>query len=44
MIPERFRWLNTKFSRLFRRGKQEVALEAEMQFHLDQLTVEMSAA
>jgi putative ABC transport system permease protein len=37
MIPERFRWLRTKCSRLFRRGKQEAALDAELQFHLDQL-------
>ena len=37
MIAERFRWLRTKCSRLFRRGKQEAALDAEMQFHLDQL-------
>ena len=37
MITERFRWLRTKCGRLFRRGKQEAALDAEMQFHLDQL-------
>ncbi|MDX6560081.1 MAG: hypothetical protein QOF72_3130, partial [Blastocatellia bacterium] len=37
MMPERFRWLRTKCSRLFRRGKQEAALDAELQFHLDQL-------
>ena len=37
MIPERFRWLRTKCSRLFRRGKQEAALNAELQFHVDQL-------
>ena len=37
MISERFRWLRTKFSRLFRRRKQEAALEAELQFHIDQL-------
>ena len=37
MIAERFRWLRTKCGRLFRRGKQETALDAEMQFHLDQL-------
>lgn len=37
MISERFRRLRTKFSRLFRRGKQEAALNTELQFHLDQL-------
>lgn len=37
MTRERFRWLRTKCSRLFRRGKQEAALNAEMQFQLDQL-------
>jgi len=37
MITERFRWLRTKCSRLFRRRKQEAALEAELQFHIDQL-------
>jgi predicted permease len=37
MISERFRWLRTKCSRLFRRRKQEAALEAELQFHIDQL-------
>ncbi|MEY2556761.1 MAG: hypothetical protein QOE34_186, partial [Verrucomicrobiota bacterium] len=37
MITERFRWLRTKCSRLFRRGKQEAALNAELQFHVDQL-------
>jgi putative ABC transport system permease protein len=37
MMLERFRWLRTKCSRLFRRCKQEAALDAEMQFHLDQL-------
>src|SRR5450432_2805817 len=40
MIAERFRWLVTKCGRLFRRGKEEAALEAEMQFHLDQLTLQ----
>jgi putative ABC transport system permease protein len=40
MISERFRWLRTKCSRLFRRRKEEAALEAEMQFHLDQLTAQ----
>ena len=37
MISERFRWLRTKCSRLFRRRKQEAALDAELQFHLEQL-------
>jgi predicted permease len=37
MITERFRWLRTKCSRLFRRAKQEAALNAELQFHVDQL-------
>ena len=37
MISERFRWLLTKCSRLFRRGKHEAALKTELQFHVDQL-------
>ena len=37
MFSETFRWLRTKCSRLFRRDKAETALDAEMQFHLDQL-------
>ena len=37
MMNERFRWLRTKCSRLFRRRKQEAALDAELQFHMDQL-------
>lgn len=37
MIAERLRWLRTKCSRLFRRGKEEAALQTELQFHLDQL-------
>jgi putative ABC transport system permease protein len=37
MLSERFRWLRTKSSRLFRRRKQEAALNAELQFHVDQL-------
>ena len=37
MFSETLRWLRTKCSRLFRRGKAEAALDAEMQFHLDQL-------
>ena len=36
MFSEALRWLRTKCSRLFRRGKTEAALDAEMQFHLDQ--------
>ena len=36
-MGERWRWLRTRTSRLFRRGKQEAALDAELQFHLDQL-------
>ena len=37
MFPETLRWLRTKCSRLFRRGKAEEALDAELRFHLDQL-------
>ena len=40
MISEWYRWLRTKCSRVFRRGKHEAALRAEMQFHLEQLTAE----
>jgi putative ABC transport system permease protein len=36
-FSETFRWLRTKCSRLLHRGKAEAALDAEMQFHLDQL-------
>jgi len=36
-FSETLRWLRTKCSRLLRRGKAETALDAEMQFHLDQL-------
>ena len=43
MTSERLRWLRTRCSRLFRRGQQEAALEAELQFHLDQLTAEFRA-
>ncbi|HEY2799085.1 MAG TPA: ABC transporter permease [Chthoniobacterales bacterium] len=43
MLSERLRWLRTKCSRLFRRGKQEAALAAEMQFHLDQLIAQFRA-
>ena len=42
-MDERMRWLGTKCSRLFRRKKQEAALEAELQFHLDQLIAEYRA-
>lgn len=37
---ERLRWLRTKCSRLFRRRKQEAALDLELQFHMDQLIAE----
>jgi hypothetical protein len=40
MTGERFRWLRTRCSRLFRRGKEEAALDAELQFHLDQLVAQ----
>ncbi len=40
MFSEAFRWLRTKCSRLFRRGKAEAALDAELQFHLDQLVAQ----
>ena len=43
MNSERLRWLRTKCSRLFRRARQEAALDAELQFHLDQLTAEFRA-
>ena len=41
MFSETLRWLRTKCSRLFRRGKAEAALDAEMQFHLDQLIAQI---
>ncbi len=37
MMPERMRWLRTKCRRLFRRHKEEAALDTELRFHLDQL-------
>ena len=40
MSGELFRWLRTKCSRLFRRGKQEAALDVELQFHFDQLVTQ----
>src|SRR5262249_41920878 len=40
MNGERWRWLRTKLGRWFRRGREEAALDAEMQFHLDQLTAQ----
>jgi len=40
MFSEIFRWLRTKCSRLLRRGKAEAALDAELQFHLDQLVAQ----
>jgi predicted permease len=40
MITEHLRWLRTKCSRLFRRRKQEAALETELQFHFDQLVAQ----
>ncbi len=43
MSGERFRWLCTKCGRLFRRGKQEAALDAELQFHLEQLAAQFRA-
>lgn len=43
MTTERFRWLRTKLRRLFRRGAQEAELDAEMQFHFDQLVAEFEA-
>lgn len=44
MNHERLRWLRNKFSRLFRRHRQEVALTAELQFHFDQLVAEFRAS
>ncbi|WP_221030404.1 ABC transporter permease [Actomonas aquatica] len=41
---ERFRWVRTKLRRLFRRGQQEAAMDAEMQFHFDQLVAEFRAS
>src|SRR5438045_9386295 len=43
MITERFRRLSTKGSRLFLRSKQEAALDAELQFHVDQLIAQSRA-
>src|SRR3712207_2829344 len=43
MMRERLRWLLMKCSRLFRRGKQEALLNAELQFHMDQLIAEFRA-
>src|SRR5918997_3202563 len=43
MIRERLRWLCTKCSRLFLRGKQEALLDAELQFHMEQLIGEFRA-
>src|SRR6185503_20609656 len=43
MNGERLRWLRTRLSRLFRRGKQEAALDAELQFHLEQLVEQFRA-
>ncbi|MDQ3200247.1 MAG: ABC transporter permease [Verrucomicrobiota bacterium] len=43
MRGESARWFRTKYRRLFRRGKVEAALDAELQFHLDQLTAEFRA-
>ena len=43
MIAARFRWLRTKLHRLFRWGQQESELDAEMQFHFDQLVAEFEA-
>jgi predicted permease len=40
---EFWRWLRAKGSRLFRRSKAEAALDAEMQFHLDQLAAQFRA-
>lgn len=40
MSSDRLTWLRVKFRRLARRGQQEAELDAEMQFHLDQLTDE----
>ena len=42
-LAEMLRWLRTKCSRLFRRGKAEAALDAEIQFHLDQLIAQFRA-
>ena len=43
MIGERFRWLRTKLRRLFLRRREEAAMDAEMQFHFDQLVREFRA-
>lgn len=44
MTVERFRWLRTKLRRVFRRGQQESELDAEMQFHFDQLVEEFEVS
>ena len=44
MISERLRWARTLVRRLFRRGEQEAELDAEMQFHFEQLVAEFQAA
>src|SRR3954469_20874242 len=43
MNAERLVWLRMKCSRLFRRRKEEAALEAEMRFHFEQLVAEFRA-
>jgi predicted permease len=44
VIPrDRWRWLRATCSRIFRRKKHEAALDAELQFHLQQLIAEYRA-
>lgn len=42
-LAQRLRWLRTRARRLFRRSRQEAELDAEMQFHFDQLVAEFRA-
>lgn len=43
MPTERLRWMLTKLRRVFRRGREEAFLDAEMQFHFDQLVEQFRA-
>ncbi len=43
MTTERFHWMRTVLRRWFRRGRQEAEMDAEMQFHFDQLVAEFRA-
>jgi predicted permease len=43
MSSDNRRWIATLLRRLFRRGKQETEMEAEMAFHFEQLVAEFEA-